>query len=298
MNAFVPPRPIIQRLDAAALALMTPPGAAFDFTTPPGEPALAPADGMSWRIFANPAALFVGGVAAVILELAEPRVRSGVWDHSSFRRDPRRRLQRTGLAAMVTVFGARSRAEAMIAGVRRMHDQVQGFTPRGEPYRANDPVLLEWVHGTAGFGFLEAYHAYVQPLSAADRARYWAEGTASARLYGAVDAPASQAEFDAQLAAMRGRLEPSAALFEFIAIMRRAPILPPPLRPVQDALVRAAVQITPPWVRAILGLGASYGLRGWEAILVRRAGALADRITLPSSPAAQARRRVQARALA
>jgi uncharacterized protein (DUF2236 family) len=43
-----------------------------DFRIPVGEPALVPADSVSWRVFKNPVALFVGGVAAVLLELAEP----------------------------------------------------------------------------------------------------------------------------------------------------------------------------------------------------------------------------------
>ena len=60
-----------------------PPGLAFDFSKPAGEPALAPEDGISWQVFANPVSLFIGGVAAVLLELAEPSVRAGVWDHSA-----------------------------------------------------------------------------------------------------------------------------------------------------------------------------------------------------------------------
>jgi uncharacterized protein (DUF2236 family) len=78
------------------------------FAYPAGEPALVPANSVSWRIFKNPVTLFAGGVAAVILELAEPSVRTGVWQHSGFRRDPVRRLERTGMAAMVTVYGARA----------------------------------------------------------------------------------------------------------------------------------------------------------------------------------------------
>src|SRR4051812_1287156 len=115
------------------------------FALPAGEPALAPADSVSWRIFKNPIALFVGGVAAVILELAEPAVRTGGWEPSGFRDDPHRRLERTAMAAMVTVYGARSVAEAMIAEVVRRHECVTGTTPAGEPYRANDPHLLTWV---------------------------------------------------------------------------------------------------------------------------------------------------------
>src|SRR5207302_2538598 len=83
----------------------------------------------------------------------------------TFRLDPIRRLRRTGLAAMVTIYGARSTAEPMIARIRRMHEMVAGTTASGEAYRANDSELLNWVHGTAAYGFLQAYHMYVQPLS-------------------------------------------------------------------------------------------------------------------------------------
>jgi uncharacterized protein (DUF2236 family) len=171
-------------------------GPRVDFRQPAGEPALAAPDSVSWRVFKNPISLFVGGVTAVILELAEPRVRTGVWEHSSFRTDPLPRLKRTGLAAMVTVYGARSTAEKMIAGVRRMHDRVTGDTPAGAAYRANDVELLDWVQATASFGFMEAYHAYARPLSAADRDRFYAEAAPAAALYGAVGAPASVAEWE------------------------------------------------------------------------------------------------------
>jgi uncharacterized protein (DUF2236 family) len=109
-------------------------------------------DSVSWRVFKNPLSLFIGGVAAVIMELAEPRVRTGVWEHTTFRTDPIQRLRRTGLAAMVTIYGARGKAEAMIARIRRMHDRVTGLTPAGEIYRANDPELLNWVQATAAYG--------------------------------------------------------------------------------------------------------------------------------------------------
>ena len=85
--------------------MQPPPGMAFDFSQPPGEAALAPPDGVAWRVFANPVSLFIGGVAAVLLELAEPSVRSGVWDAGGFQRDPGMRLRRTGFAAMMTVYG-------------------------------------------------------------------------------------------------------------------------------------------------------------------------------------------------
>jgi hypothetical protein len=104
--------------------------------------ALLPPHSISWRGFKNPVSLFIGGVTAVIMELAEPRVRTGVWEHTTFRVDPIRRLRRTGLAAMVTVYGPRSTAEAVIAGVRRMHDRVAGTTTPGEAYRAAENLTV------------------------------------------------------------------------------------------------------------------------------------------------------------
>src|SRR5262245_28552852 len=76
-----------------------------DFANPPGAAAFCAPDSISWRVFKNPVALSVGGVAAVLLEFADARIRSGVWDHSTYKQDPIGRSQRTGMAAMVGVYG-------------------------------------------------------------------------------------------------------------------------------------------------------------------------------------------------
>ncbi len=262
-----------------------------DFSQPAGAAALVPPQSVSWRVFKNPVALFVGGVAAVILELAEPRVRAGVWTFTSFRDDPVTRLRRTGLAAMITVYGARENAERMIAGVRRMHERVKGIAETGEAYRADDPQLLNWVQATAAFGFLEAYHRYVRTLPREARDRYYGEGTEAAALYGAGDVPRTEAELKAFFRAMEPRLERSDVIFEFLKIMREAPVFPAWLRPAQRMLVRAAVELTPPAIRHKLGLDHD-GLRFGEHALVKLAGNLADRIVLEASPAVQAGKRL------
>jgi uncharacterized protein (DUF2236 family) len=291
-SAITLPWPLQDRLDDLLRALLdSDEQAPIDFTRPAGEPALLAPDSVSWRVFKNPLSVFIGGITAVIIELAEPRVRSGVWDHTTFRTDPVRRLRRTGLAAMVTIYGPRSTAEAMIARVRRMHEKVAGVTPAGEAYRADDVELLSWVHATAAFGFLQAYHAYARPLARAERDHFYTEGVHAASLYGATGAPRSEAEFATMLGAMAERLERSDIIFEFLEIMRSAPLLPLPLRPLQRVLVRAAVELVPGWLTTKLGLE-GHGLRGFEAELVRHAGALADRVVLDSSPAVQACRRM------
>lgn len=287
--ALPSPFPLIgRRLDATAHRMLQPPGSfPVDFAEPKGEPALASASSVSWRIFKNPVSLFIGGVAAVILELADPGVREGVWRHSAFRTHPIERMQRTGLAAMVTVYAAKSVATSMIARVVRMHDRIAGELPDGEAYRANDPVLLSWVQATAMYGFGQAYTEYVHHLDVDDWDALCREAQPAARLYGATGAPASQRELDEMFEAMYGRLEHSPVIFEFLKIMRGAPALPMPLRPLQPMLIRAAVDLVPEWMRDHLGLTPDCGLRPWEKPIVRQAAAAADRIMLPSSPSVQ-----------
>ena len=282
------PWSVQRRLDAAACALLNPRnGRSIDFSRPLGEAALYPPDSLSWRIFKNPVALLIGGIAAVILELAEPAVRSGVWDHSSFRRDPMGRLQRTGLAAMVTVYGARSIAEPMIARIVRMHAKVAGKTPAGVPYSAGDAQLLAWVQATAAFGFAEAYSCYVDPLTGDEFDTVYREGAPVSQLYGALGTPQSDAQRAALFDSMRGRLEPSGVIFQFLEIMRETPTFPRPLLWMQRMLVRAAVEIIPGSIRECLGLTEYYGLRPRERWIVKLAGGMSDRIVLAESPAAQ-----------
>lgn len=287
------PSMLQRRLDTATrVFIRSDLGLDADFSTPAGEAALTTPDSLSWQIFKNPLSLFIGGVAAVILELAEPRVRSGVWEHTSFRQKPLQRMQRTGLAAMMTVYGPRSKAEAMIARVRRMHARVNGVTLDGKPYRADEPELLNWVHATASFGFLEAYSAYVHVLGDAERDRYYGEGVTSSRLYGANGAPCSLQELNALFKSMEPALEASPVIFEFLEIMQRVRVLPLPMRRVQKWLVNAGVGILPATVRERLALGEQWALRPWQSRLIRRAGAIADRIPLRAAPAVQSCRRL------
>ena len=287
-------RPLQRRL----VRLIYPPGTqADDFLMPPGEPALLAPDSVSWRIFRNPVALLVGGVAAVLLELAEPRVRSGVWEHTTFRELPLARLQRTGYATMMTAFGARSRTEAMVRRINAGHARIAGRTPAGVAYRADDVELLTWVHATAMFGFLQAYGACVRPVAAAERDAFYAENQPSARLYGVQAPPASEREMVALLERMRPQLEPSDIVLEFLAIMERVPLLPAIARPLQRLLVKAAVQCLPAWTRQRLGLdGARWAVPAWQWRVLRVLGRAADHLDHPTLPAMLVRRRLGAEA--
>jgi uncharacterized protein (DUF2236 family) len=287
-KALTLPAPVQRSIEDFSAGFLMPEGApAADFRHPAGERALVPAGSVSWRIFKNPVTMFIGGVAAVLLELAEPRVRHGVWDRSNFRTEPLKRLQRTGLAAMVTIYGPESAARTMIAGVNAMHARVSGTTGCGIEYRADDPDLLDWVQATAAFGFLEAYAAYVRAIPGAERDLYYSEAVPVAALYGATGAPASQAEALALFRRMRPKLEPSGTLLEFLDVMRLMPALPAAGRPAQALLVRAAIDILPHGIPDLLRLGPEWRLRSWERPLVRTLARSADRLLLRSSPAVQ-----------
>jgi uncharacterized protein (DUF2236 family) len=289
MSPIVLPGPLQRRVEAFAGGFLNEPGAPrVDFSQPFGEPALLPADSVSWRIFKNPVSLFIGGVAAVLLELAEPRVRAGVWDHTGFRTDPVGRLRRTGMAAMVTIYAAFSQSEPMIAAVNRRHSLITGRADDGRAYAADDVELLDWVQATASYGFIEAFHRFVRPLSRTDRDRAWSEAATPARLYGATGAPTSEVEWRARLRATAPTLRPSPVVSEFLQIMRRAPALPRIGRPLQQMLIRAAEDLVPTQVAAILGLQPYGRLPAVETALVRTLARAADRLPLTNAPPSQA----------
>ncbi|WNG20417.1 oxygenase MpaB family protein [Cystobacter fuscus] len=260
----------------------------IDYLSPAGEPSLVPPDSVQWRVYRNPIVMGIGGVAAVLLEFADPRIRSGVWDHSVYKVDPIGRSRRTGVAAMVGVYGPASVARKVISGVTKMHARVTGETPNGQPYRALDPVLLDWVYATALFGFFKAYHTFVRPLSPEDQVRFFREGKPVGELYGVTHCVGSEAEFVAMMEGLLPGFEPHPINLEFLNIIesgRSAPSVP---RFLHRAMARGAVAILPPVVRKKLELGAEWDLTALDRLALLSAGRLADRWRDRDSPAWQA----------
>ena len=283
------PQALLRPLNAATCDLLRVNGdLGINFFEPKGDAALILHDSISWRIFKNPLALFVGGIAAVLLELAEPRVRTGVWEHSHFRSQPLVRMRRTGLAALTTVYAARCVSEKAIARIVRLHETIEGQMPSGRQYSANDPELLTWVHATATFSFFHAYSRYVHAQSNLHFDSFCREGLPVAALYGAVQAPASEFEMEVLFASARDNLEPSLIVFEFLEIMKTTAILPSVLRPLQRTLVRAAIDILPQWVRQRLELHKGWNMRRGEVAIIKHIGKLTDRVLIRSSPAVHA----------
>ena len=277
--------------DSIKTLLTTPSGMQVDFTQPKGAEALTPMDGISWEIFANPISLYIGGITAVLLELAEPSVGSGVWDHSNFKQDTFGRLQRTGHAAMITVFAPKADAERMIARVVKIHDRIRGTNYLGEDYHANDPVLLDWVQSTAIFGFTEAYHHYVRPLTTHEKDLAFIEGQASAKLYGSYNTPTSWNAWEKLSEQKKSSLQDSQILADFIHTMQTAPILPPPFKPLQKMLIKAAIEISPPHIKqfkSVQGLKLNFA----EKLALKSIAKLTKKFPMQFMPPAQAKQRL------
>ncbi len=263
----------------------------IDYSSPKGEPGFAAPGSVAWQVYKNQVALGIGGIAAVLLEFADARIRSGVWDHSTYKVDPIGRSERTGIAAMVGVYGPQSAARRVIQGVTNMHTKVQGNTPKGDAYKALDVELLDWVSATAAYGFMTAYHRFVRPLSDAEQKSFLEGGHGTARLYGVQNPISSLDDFNAMLAKLEPRFEPHPINSEFLEIVKtRAQGKAP--KAAGSALVNAAVSILPPSVRATLELGPEYDLTWKGRMFVRFLGKMADRKVDLNSPAAQAAERL------
>ncbi|RTL65746.1 MAG: DUF2236 domain-containing protein [Pseudonocardiaceae bacterium] len=201
------------------------------------------------------AAMFVGGLRALLLQSLHPLAMAGVAGHSGFRGDPWGRLARTSYFLASTTFGPADLAEETIARIRSVHEHVRGTAPDGRAYAASDPHLLEWVHIAEIDSFLRAYQAYGSGrLDAAGRDGYVADAAVVARALGVVDPPETEAALAARIEAFRPELDGSPAARDTAHFLLREPPLPGPARVPYAVLSAAAVGLLPSWARAPLAL--------------------------------------------
>ncbi len=238
----------------------------------PGPRWFTPADPI-WRVHAD-AAMFPGGIAALLLQSLHPLAMAGVAGHSGYRGDPWGRLQRTSHYLAVTTFGTIEHAQEAIAVVRGVHERVRGKDLRGRPYRADDPGLLRWVHLAEVHSFLTAYQRFgADRLTPAEADRYVAQTVTAATLLGATGLPDTVAGLRQQLDDHRPQLEVTPAARDASRMLLLNPPLPLLARPGYATLAAGGVSLLPPWARTHLGLV----LPGLSPRLAHGAGALGAR---------------------
>jgi len=214
----------------------------------PGPRLFAP--GSPIRAVHGDAALFIGGLRALLFQSLHPLAMAGVAAHSDYRADPWGRLQRTADFVAATTFGTIDTAERAISIVRHVHERVVGVAPDGTPYAANDPHLLHWVHLAEADSFLRAHQRYGrQRLSPIEQDRYLAESAVIARKLGVEDPPLTVPMLRRQLAEFRPELRGTREAREAARFLLLEPPLPLTARPAYLALAAAAVALLPAWTR-------------------------------------------------
>jgi uncharacterized protein (DUF2236 family) len=208
------------------------------------------AEGSPIRTVHADAAMFIGGLRALLLQSLHPLAMAGVAAHSDYRADPWGRLQRTADFLAATTFGTIETAERAVAIVERVHERVVGVAPDGRQYSANDPHLLHWVHLAEADSFLSAHQRYGRRrLAPAEQDRYLAESAVIARQLGVVQPPVTVRMLRNQLAQFRPELRGTHEARDAARFLLIEPPLPLTARPAYLALAAAAVSLLPVWTR-------------------------------------------------
>ena len=196
----------------------------------------------AWRLNREAMLLLGAGPRALLLQIAHPAVAAGVAEHSDFRTDPWARLSGTLRSYLRIVYGTADAARGEILRLNELHRGIRGpliesvaRERHGGRYSALDPELGLWVHATLVDSTIAAYDAWIEPLSRADKARYYAETLPVGMAFGipASKLPPDLEAFEAYLA---GMLAPDGPIHvDSVARELAGAILHPPLGPAVTA---------------------------------------------------------------
>ncbi|WP_246190488.1 oxygenase MpaB family protein [Agromyces agglutinans] len=215
-------------------------------------PEMDAAELAAFRRHAGDATLLAGGAAAILLQLADPRVARGVARHSAFRSDPLARLRGTLDYVYAVGFGDEPLVRAAVAEVNARHRPVRGPAEASAPaYSAFDRDAQRHVASTILAVALDLEERVGGPLEPAT-------ADLLVRGYGALGAnlqaspagwPDSRAAFDAWWRPRVLELEVGREAREVARALLVTPNLPrwmraglPPLRVVTAALLPEPVR--------------------------------------------------------
>lgn len=199
--------------------------------------------------------MFIGGMRALLLQSLHPRAMAGVAQHSDYKNDPWGRLQRTADFLAATSFGPADVAQMAVDRVLAVHQRVTGTTTDGQPYSANDPHLLRWVHIAEVDSFLSAHQEYGEnPLTAQEADMYVADMAVIASKLGVPAPPTSVRGLRDQLAMYRYELKGTPEANDVVKYLLLQPPLPTLTRIPYSLIGAAAVALLPAWARAELRL--------------------------------------------
>jgi len=224
-----------------------------DFSKPKGDAGLFGPDSVAWQVHADFTAMMVGGLSSLIVQSLHPRALEAVWDHSDFRHKLKERLGRTAYFVAATTYGSEAMALSAIRRVNTIHAHIRGIDLQGQPYVANEPRLIRWVHLVEVTSFLAAYqHLAKRPLSAQACDQYISEMSRVGHLLGAEDLPLTYESTQAELQAFADELSFDARAQEILKIIQAYPVdlLD---KPWMALVLKCAFDVMPHWALALMG---------------------------------------------
>lgn len=228
-----------------------------------------PVDGVARLVHGDLAAMLIGGIGSLFLEMLHPYSMAGVAQHSRYREDALGRVLQTANFIGATTYGSRSDAYASIERVKAIHVAVRGVADDGVRYEASDPHLLSWVHVAGTTVFLASYRRFgPHRLSSEQADRYVAEMAKVASDLGGASPPATVAELHHQLRDFRPELRLSADGVEardFLIAGVGGGVIH---RLAYRLLVESALDLLPRWALESLGVAQR---PAWRRFAVRRA---------------------------
>jgi uncharacterized protein (DUF2236 family) len=192
----------------------------------------------AWRLNRESMLLLGAGPRALLLQIAHPLVAEGVAGHSDFQADPWSRLSGTLRSYLRIVYGTAEAGRAEIRRLNQLHRGIAGEVRddatrdrHGSRYHARDPELSLWVHATLVDSTIAVYEAWIEPLPAERRARYYEETMPVGRAFG-IPQDLLPPDFDAFEAYLGRMLEPGGPIVVSDTARELADtILRPPLGP-------------------------------------------------------------------
>jgi uncharacterized protein (DUF2236 family) len=172
-------------------------------TQPPESHGHFGPDSATWHIYRE-SVFLLGGVRALLLQVAHPAIADGVARFSNFEKDAFGRAIRTFLAMGTLYFGNKTQANAVGDRLFRIHSGITGsyLTREGDQnssrnYTANDPDLLLWVHATLVDTSIRVYEATMGKMPPELAEQFYTESRLAAQIMHVPEAaiPKSLAEF-------------------------------------------------------------------------------------------------------
>ena len=132
---------------------------------------------------------------------------------------------------------------------------MSGKDKDGTPYQASDPALLTWVHVAECSSFMASHLRYKRTVvSAARQEQYYQEAAEIARRLGARDIPVTPRQVADYLQDMRPTLRCDERTQEVADVLLSTRLPGRLSQPIGRMMMRAGIDLLPPWAQAMLNL--------------------------------------------